>query len=135
MCLRHLCGASENLLRFSEKRQRRNNVLIDRLSSGARLRFLGGFYISRPKLALRILFALAMLLAVASGASAATLAEVIHDVQPRMVKIYGAGGFKGLEAYQSGFLISSEGNILTVWSYVLDTEFITVMLDDGRRFE
>ena len=48
-----------------------------------------------------------------------------------MVKIYGAGGFHGMEAYQSGMLISPEGHILTVWSHVLDTDYITV--DLGRR--
>lgn len=70
-----------------------------------------------------------------SSASAASLANVIGAVQPKMVKIYGAGGLKGLEAYQSGFLISSEGHVLTVWSYVLDTDFITVTLNDGRKHQ
>ncbi len=69
------------------------------------------------------------------SASAATFAEVIEQAQPKMVKIYGAGGFRGLEAYQSGFLISAEGHVLTAWSYVLDTDFITVHLSDGRRLE
>lgn len=61
--------------------------------------------------------------------------RVFEATSPKVVKIYGAGGFRGLEAYQSGFLISDEGHILTVWSYVLDTDFITVTLDDGRRYE
>jgi serine protease Do len=60
---------------------------------------------------------------------------VVELVQPRIVKIYGAGGLRGLEAYQSGFLISAEGHVLTAWSYVLDTDFVTVTLDDGRRFD
>ncbi|MBW3599597.1 MAG: S1C family serine protease [Planctomycetes bacterium] len=64
-----------------------------------------------------------------------SLADVIADVQPKMVKIYGAGGFRQLESYQSGFLISADGHVLTVWSYVLDTDFITVTLDDGRKFQ
>lgn len=64
-----------------------------------------------------------------------SLSEVIGNVQPKMVKIYGAGGFKQLEAYQSGFLVSAEGHVLTVWSYVLDTDYITVTLDDGRKFQ
>jgi serine protease Do len=51
-----------------------------------------------------------------------------------MVKVYGAGGFRGLEPYQSGFLISGEGHVLTAWSYVLDTDAIHVTLDDGRKF-
>ncbi|MCA9154338.1 MAG: serine protease [Planctomycetales bacterium] len=68
-------------------------------------------------------------------AAQTSFAGVVDAVQPKIVKIYGAGGFAGLEAYQSGFLISAEGHVLTVWSYVLDTEFITVSLDDGRKFQ
>jgi len=64
-----------------------------------------------------------------------SFANVIGTVQPKIVKIYGAGGVRGLEAYQSGFLISDEGHILTVWSYVLDADVVTAVLDDGRRFE
>ncbi|CAL1125523.1 unnamed protein product [Cladocopium goreaui] len=32
-------------------------------------------------------------------------------------------------------LVSPEGHVLTVWSYVLDTDYITVTLNDGRRFD
>jgi len=63
------------------------------------------------------------------------LAPIISRVQPKLVKIYGAGGFRGLEAYQSGFLISPEGHVLTAFSHVLDTDYVTATLDDGRRFE
>lgn len=52
-----------------------------------------------------------------------------------MVKVYGAGGFRGLEAYQSGFLISSDGHVLTAYSTVLDTSMLRVVLDDGRRLD
>jgi len=64
-----------------------------------------------------------------------SISETIDRVQPKIVKIYGAGGFRGMEAYQSGLLISREGHILTVWSYVLDTDYITAILNDGRKFE
>lgn len=70
-----------------------------------------------------------------SLAVAGELDQVIRDVQPKIVKIHGAGGYKGLEPYQSGFLFSAEGHILTVWSYVLDTDYVTATLDDGRRFD
>lgn len=63
------------------------------------------------------------------------LPEVIDSAQPKMVKIYGAGGLARLEAYQSGFLISGEGHVLTVWSYVLDSDVVTAVLADGRRFD
>ncbi len=72
----------------------------------------------------------------AAGLPPATATSgVIEQVQSKIVKIYGAGGFRGMEAYQSGFLISAEGHVLTVHSYVLDTDYITATLDDGRRFD
>jgi serine protease Do len=95
----------------------------------------------RRSLALLLAFAL---LAVPAGAAWAgvaghggfsSLRGVIAQVQPKIVKIYGAGGFRGMEAYQSGLLISPEGHILTIWSHVLDTDVITVNLSDGRRFQ
>lgn len=66
--------------------------------------------------------------------AASRIARTISQVQPKIVKIYGAGGFRGLEAYQSGMLISAEGHILTVWSYVLDTDEISVTLNDGQKY-
>ena len=64
-----------------------------------------------------------------------SFAQIVDQVQPKIVKIFGAGGLRGLEAYQSGFLISGEGHILTVWSYVLDSDVVTVYLNDGRKFQ
>ncbi|MFT7639479.1 MAG: S1-C subfamily serine protease [Pirellulaceae bacterium] len=84
---------------------------------------------------LLLMSAIAMPLSAADRAKLNSFAETINDVQPKIVKVYGAGGLKGLEAYQSGFLISSEGHVLTSWSYVLDTDYITITLDDGRKFE
>jgi serine protease Do len=65
---------------------------------------------------------------------AASFVDVARQVQPKVVKLYGAGGLRGLEAYQSGLLISGDGYVLTVLSYVLDADEVTVVLDDGRRF-
>lgn len=70
-----------------------------------------------------------------SAQAAISLSSVFQQVSPKIVKIYGAGGFRGLEAYQSGFLISADGCIVTAWSYVLDTEYVGVTLDDGRKFD
>ncbi len=75
------------------------------------------------------------LLTAACVARAQSLAPVIEATQPKIVKIYGAGGPSGLEPYQSGFLISESGHILTVWSYVLDTDYVKATLNDGRGFE
>ena len=78
--------------------------------------------------------ALAFLLTADAGAYelGSALVETSRGVQPKMVKIFGAGR-GGLEAYQSGFFVSADGHVLTVWSYVLDPETVTVVLHDGRR--
>jgi S1-C subfamily serine protease len=52
----------------------------------------------------------------------------------KVVKIYGAGGVRGLEAYQSGIVVSPDGRIVTAMSTVLDSDEIDCVLDDGRRF-
>lgn len=56
-------------------------------------------------------------------------------IQPKLVKIYGAGGAKGLESYQSGFLVSEAGHIVTSWSTVLDVSSLRITTFDGRRDE
>ena len=77
----------------------------------------------------------------ASGATASSttasspVRDVLQQVQPRMVKIYGAGGLHGMEPYQTGFLVSPQGHILTAFSYVLDTESVSATLADGRKFD
>jgi serine protease Do len=82
---------------------------------------------------------LAILVGLTSGAplccAGESLAAAVAPHLSKLVKLYGAGGVRGLEPYQSGFLISQEGHILTAWSYVLDTDYITATLDDGRKFE
>jgi len=60
--------------------------------------------------------------------------QTIRTAQSKIVKIYGAGGLRQFEAYQTGILISPEGHILTVLSYVLDTDDLAVILDDGRKW-
>lgn len=64
-----------------------------------------------------------------------SLATIVAKTQPKVVKIYGAGGLRGLEAYQTGAIVSPQGHILTIWSYVLDAEDLNVTLLDGRKFK
>jgi len=70
-----------------------------------------------------------------SAPEPSTIGRTIAGVQPKIVKLYGAGGLRGLEGYQTGLLISSQGHVLTAWSYVLDSDSVTAILSDGRRFE
>jgi len=71
----------------------------------------------------------------ANDVKRAPLVATIESVQPKIIKLHGAGGFRGIEAYQSGFVISADGLLLTVSSTVLDTDHVNVTLNDGRRFE
>lgn len=62
------------------------------------------------------------------------LHQVVLRSELRTVKLFGAGGM-GLESYQSGFFISSEGHLLTVWSTVLDVSEVIAVTSDGRRLQ
>lgn len=66
---------------------------------------------------------------------AQSMQETIAMTAPKVVKIFGAGGARNLEAYGSGFLVSAEGHIVTVWSHIFDGDFVSVVLHDGRRFD
>ncbi|MEX2139886.1 MAG: S1C family serine protease [Pirellulales bacterium] len=89
----------------------------------------------RVWLAVMALWAFWGLVSAGALADDRSLPAVIRDVQSKIVKIYGAGGFRALEPYQSGVLISADGYVLTAHSYVLDADYITCTLDDGRKFE
>jgi S1-C subfamily serine protease len=95
------------------------------------------------RLPLLRVFALACVLILAQTASQPCSAQPIQlgSFQDRVmsselktVKLYGAGGM-GLDSYQSGFFISAEGHILTVWSTVLDVSDIYAVTSDGRRLK
>ena len=69
-----------------------------------------------------------------SSTTALTSQDTLVDrIQEKVVKLFGAGGAKGLESYQSGVLIGSDGYILTSWSTVLDVTSVRVVAYDGRR--
>ncbi len=89
----------------------------------------------RKTWALAVFFSAVGLCGAVSVKAASDRVGVVREAQLKVAKIYGAGGFRGLEAYQSGVVISPEGYILTVWSYVLDTENISVSLADGSKYE
>ena len=49
------------------------------------------------------------------------------------MKLFGAGGFRGIANYGTGILISPDGHVLTVASQLLDSAEIVVHLSDGRK--
>lgn len=71
--------------------------------------------------------------AVAAQPLSATLATVTEEVNRKMVKLFGSGGFQGLNSYGTGILVSPDGYVLTVASPLLDSGDLLVHLFDGRR--
>jgi serine protease Do len=64
-----------------------------------------------------------------------SFADVAKQVNQKVVKVFGAGGFRGITAYCTGVLVSPDGFILTVYSPTLDAREIRVHLYDGTRHE
>ncbi|MCY2941230.1 MAG: hypothetical protein NTV50_06130 [Planctomycetota bacterium] len=62
-----------------------------------------------------------------------SLNDVVQKVNPKMVKIYGSGRFKGLPAYGTGVLVSVNGYVLTFANHLMETTDLRVYLYDGTR--
>jgi serine protease Do len=78
-------------------------------------------------------WAISFLLTVSAMAQS-PFGKVAQDVNRKLVKLYGSGGYRGLPAYGTGILVSSRGHILTVANHILDTQDLRVHVYDGRRF-
>src|SRR5262245_53300350 len=63
-----------------------------------------------------------------------SFAKVADNVNNKLVKLFGAGGIRGLASYGTGVLISKDGYILTVNSHILDTTDLRVHMYDGTRY-
>lgn len=61
--------------------------------------------------------------------------NVLARGQEAVVKLYGAGGFAGLEGYQTGVFVDDSGAVLTVDSPVLDGGAVAVVDAFGDRYE
>jgi serine protease Do len=57
-----------------------------------------------------------------------------EQVNKKLVKLFGAGGFKGMPSYGTGILVSDNGCILTVNNHILNTPDLRVHLSDGRLY-
>jgi serine protease Do len=83
----------------------------------------------------KYLIALAVSVLVWSGAWAQRpFHETAADVNTKLAKVYGSGGYGGLPAYGSGIVISPKGHILTSANHLLDTPDLRVHIYDGRKF-
>ncbi len=63
-----------------------------------------------------------------------SFSPVAKEVNRKLVKLFGAGGFKGVPSYGTGVVVSPNGYILTVNSIMLTTVDLRVHLFDGRFY-
>src|SRR5712691_9863036 len=83
-----------------------------------------GFRGGSARAAQRVLAGLgvaALFLVVTASPAQQTFTPVAGEVNKKMVKLFGAGGFKGLPSYGTGILVSNDGYILTVNNHILGT--------------
>jgi S1-C subfamily serine protease len=77
----------------------------------------------------------ALLLVAGAGHAQDRFGKVVDQVNRKMVKVFGAGGFKGLASYGTGLIVSPNGYVLTADSHILTSQNIRVHLHDGRKFD
>src|SRR5580658_446436 len=88
------------------------------------------------KILSKAILSLALVLcAVSEAPGQQSFTPVAGEVNKKMVKLFGAGGFKGLPSYGTGILVSSKGHILTINNHILNTPGILVHLYDGRQYQ
>src|SRR5262249_48497731 len=87
--------------------------------------------------ALRILLVIGASTACLAPAARADqpFADIADQVNKKLVKLFGSGGFRGLASYGSGMLVSPDGYILTVATHLIETQDLRVHLYDGRRYQ
>jgi serine protease Do len=75
-----------------------------------------------------------ILVASALAPAQESFTPTVEQVNKKLVKLFGAGGIKGLPAYGTGILVSGDGCILTVNNHILNTPDLRVHLSDGRLY-
>jgi serine protease Do len=89
----------------------------------------------RSRITTRLAFAgVALFAFVASLPGQASVTKTANELNKKMVKLFGAGGFKGLPSYGTGILVSPKGYILTVNNHILSTADLRCHLYDGRFY-
>ena len=62
-----------------------------------------------------------------------SLSQVFNKTYPKVVKLYGAGGIRGLAGYGTGVVISADGLVLTVNNHLIEGGDLVAHLHDGTR--
>lgn len=81
-------------------------------------------------------FALIALVLLAAGPARAQdpYVQVATAANEKLVKLFGAGGYRGAESFGTGIVVSPQGHILTVAAPFLDGRELRLHLPDGRKY-
>lgn len=60
--------------------------------------------------------------------------KVATEANEKLVKLFGAGGYRGAESFGTGIIISPQGHILTAAAPFLDGRELRLHLPDGRKY-
>jgi len=60
--------------------------------------------------------------------------KVALEANEKLVKLFGAGGYRGAESFGTGILVSPKGHILTAAAPFLDGRELRLHLPDGRKY-
>jgi serine protease Do len=60
--------------------------------------------------------------------------KVAEAANEKLVKLFGAGGYRGAESFGTGVIVSPQGHILTAAAPVLDGRELRLHLPDGRKY-
>lgn len=69
------------------------------------------------------------------AAAADPFDKLAKEVNEKVVKIFGAGGFRGATNYTTGIVVSKTGHILTIASQTLDTSELILHMPNGQRMK
>src|SRR5262245_61321173 len=77
-----------------------------------------------------------VVLLMAAGTARATdpYVQVATAANEKLVKLFGAGGYRGAESFGTGVLVSPQGHILTCAAPFLDGRELRLHLPDGRKY-
>ena len=75
-----------------------------------------------------------LLLAVPAARGNDPYVNVATAANEKLVKLFGAGGYRGAESFGTGIVVSPQGHILTVAAPFLDGRDLRLHLPDGRKY-
>src|SRR5262245_41722037 len=82
----------------------------------------------------KLLSVICLLIAPAAARATDPYDKVATEANEKLVKLFGAGGYRGAESFGTGILVSPQGHILTAAAPFLDGRELRLHLPDGRKY-